>query len=192
MIKFYVFAPRIRLWNLEISYFFWGFIRTTFIHSPQAISLIFGFFLWFWQWDHYYYKQSMPFYDTETVDKLTIIDSNIESLFLKVKYRNSHLLVASIYRPLWKSLCIYRQDNIFAFILYNKNFKTSDIYIRRFQYRVKSPKPTMNLKPTLTNVRVSFVNALHINYALSILDKKLKSFDKKNRSYTYFSVLFCM
>ena len=32
-------------------------------------------------------------------------------------------------------------------------------------------KPAMNTKPTLTNVRVYFVNALRNNYALCIFDK---------------------
>ena len=36
----------------------------------------------------------------------------------------------------------------------------------------------MNAKPTLTNVRACFVNALGISYALSIYDKK-KLIEKK-------------
>ena len=35
-------------------------------------------------------------FDTKSVDELTMIDSNIESIFIKLKYRSSHLLVASI------------------------------------------------------------------------------------------------
>ena len=45
---------------------------------------------------------------TEIVDELTVMDSIIESLFVKLRYRYSHLVVASIYTP--------PRENLSAFI----------------------------------------------------------------------------
>ena len=38
-------------------------------------------------------------------------------------------------------------------------------------------KSVMNTEPTITKIRVYFVNALRIGYSLSIYDKKNESFD---------------